>query len=566
MAGKRVVIVGGVAGGAACATRLRRLDEQAQIFVFERGADVSYANCGLPYYVGGVIQNRQQLLVATPERFRDWYNVEVRTRHEIRSIDRASQTVAVANVLTGAVAEVPYDVLVLSTGATSIRPQVSGIDLPGVFSLRSLEDIDRMRTWLERGKAARAVVVGGGFIGLEMAENLVRRGLEVTLLERIDQVMPSMDPEMVAPAHQELRRQGVELRLSTPLTGIESAGDDQLNVIGPVGQRTAADMVVLAVGVRPDVHLAREAGLEIGALGGIRVDEQMRTSDPAVFAVGDAVEVRDYVTGQPTLVPLAGPAARQGRVAADAIAGRRSRFRGSQGTAIVGVFDVTLAATGVSEKRLRQAGTPYQKIYTHSLHHAGYFPGGEMMAVKLLFSPGDGRLLGAQIAGGAGVDKRIDVLAMAIQKGATLEDLEEAELGYAPQYGSAKDPLNIAGFAGANVLRGDVEPVFWSDWQRAQELAESQRPLVVDVRTRPEAAAGAVPGSVNIPLGELRMRLAELPRDREIWVHCGVGQRSYYASRVLKQQGFRVRNLAGGMRSYQMQPIARRAPPAGNVS
>jgi NADPH-dependent 2,4-dienoyl-CoA reductase/sulfur reductase-like enzyme/rhodanese-related sulfurtransferase len=566
MAAKRVVIVGGVAGGAACATRLRRLDEHAEITIYERGADVSYANCGLPYYVGGVISNRQQLLVATPERFRDWYNVEVRTRHEIRAIRRDTRTVEVANVITGATSEVPYDALVLSTGATPVRPRISGIDLPGVFALRSLEDVDRMRAWIEERKAARAAVVGGGFIGLEMTENLVRRGLEVTLFERLDQVMPAMDPEMVVPAQQELRRQGVDLRLSTSLAGIETGDNDHLVVVGPVGQRTAVDIVILAIGVRPDVQLARMAGLEIGTLGGIRVDEQMRTSDPAIFAVGDAVEIRDYVTGQPALVPLAGPAARQGRVAADVIAGRRSRFRGSQGTAIVGVFDVTLATTGVTEKRLQAASVPYEKIYTHSLHHAGYFPGGEMMAVKLLFDPRDGRLLGAQIAGRAGVDKRIDVLAMAIQKGSTLEDLEEAELCYAPQYGSAKDPVNIAGFAGANILHGDVDPVFWSDWQAAQALTEAQRPVVVDVRTRPEAATGAVPGSVNIPLGELRKRLDELPRDREIWVHCGVGQRSYYASRVLKQHGFRVRNLSGGMRSFQMLPVVKPEQPSSVIS
>jgi NADPH-dependent 2,4-dienoyl-CoA reductase/sulfur reductase-like enzyme/rhodanese-related sulfurtransferase len=566
MAGKRVVIVGGVAGGAACATRLRRLDEQAEIFVYERGGDVSYANCGLPYYLGDVIQNRQQLLVATPERFRDWYNIEVRARHEVRTIDRVAQTVEVANVLTGTTATVPYDALVLSTGATPIRPPLPGLDFPGVFTVRSLEDMDRIRAWDAERKPARAVVVGGGFVGLEMTENLVRRGLEVTLMERLGQVMPNMDPEMVTPVQQELRRQGVDLRLSTPLSAIERSTDEELIVVGRVGQRFATDMVVLAMGVRPDVNLARHAGLEIGALGGIRVDEQMRTSDPAIYAVGDAVEIRDYLTGQPTLMPLAGPAARQGRVAADAIAGRLSRFRGSQATAIVGVFDVTLGITGTSESRLRQAGTPYGKIYTHSLHHAGYFPGAEMMALKLLFTPDDGRLLGAQAVGRAGIDKRIDVLSMAIQKGATLGDLEEAELCYAPQYGSAKDPVNIAGFAGANILRGDVEAVFWSDWLVAQQRAPAASPLVVDVRTRAEAAAGAVPGSVNIPLGELRTRLNELPREREIWVHCGVGQRSYYACRVLKQRGFCVKNLAGGMRSYQMQPVVEGEPSARHVS
>jgi len=513
-----------------------------------------------------VIRQRQQLLVATADRFRDWYNVEVRVRHEVRAIDRAAQTVEAVNVLSGSTTTVPYDLLVLSTGAAPIRPQLPGLDFPGVFTVRSLEDMDRLHAWVSERKPARAVVVGGGFIGLEMTENLVRRGLEVTLLERLGQVMPTMDPEMVTPVQQELRRQGVDLRLSTPLSAIERSSNEELVVVGHVGQRISAEIVVLALGVRPDVRLAREAGLEIGALGGIRVDEQMRTSDPAIYAVGDAVEIRDYLTGQPTLVPLAGPAARQGRVAADAIAGRPSRFRGSQATAIVGVFDVTLGSTGASETRLRQADRPYGKIYTHSLHHAGYYPGAEMMALKLLFSPDSGRLLGAQAVGRAGVDKRIDVLAMAIQKGATLSDLEEAELCYAPQYGSAKDPVNIAGFAGANILRGDVEPVFWSDWLIAQQRAPAERPLVVDVRTRAEAAAGAVPGSVNIPLGELRTRLDELPRDREIWVHCGVGQRSYYASRVLKQRGFCVKNLAGGMRSYQMQPVAERESSSGNVS
>lgn len=565
MTGKHVVIVGGVAGGAACATRLRRLDENAQIFVFERGANVSYANCGLPYYLGGVIAQRQSLLVVTPERFRDWYNVEVRTHHEVRRIDCQQRSVEVVNVLTGAANTLPYDALVLSTGAAPIRPPVPGIDLPGVFSLRTLEDVDRMQQWIDERKAARAVVVGGGFIGLEMTENLSRRGIEVTLMERLDQVMPAMDAEMVAPAHEELRRQGVDLRLSTPLAGIEPSGDELL-VIGPHGERLPADLVVLAVGVRPDVGLAREAGLEIGALGGIRVDERMQTSDPAIFAVGDAVELRDVVTGRPALVPLAGPAARQGRVAADVIAGRPSRFRGSQGTAIVAVFDVNLGATGASEKALQAAGIAYQKVYTHSLSHAGYYPGAEMIALKLLFSPTDGRVLGAQAAGKAGVDKRIDVLAMAIQQKATVFDLEEAELCYAPQFGSAKDPVNIAGFASANILRGDVDPRFWSDWQAAQHAAEAERPMLIDVRTAAESMANAVPGAVNIPLGELRMRLGQLPRDREIWVHCGVGQRSYYASRILKQHAFPVRNVSGGMRSYLMQPSPKRDAPPGTVS
>ena len=550
MPSKRILIVGGVAGGAACAARLRRLDETAEIFVYERGPDVSFANCGLPYYLGGVIAERQRLLVATPERFRDWLNVEVRTRLEVESIDRAGRTVLVKNLQTGATTAERYDALVLSPGAVPIRPACSGIDLPGVFTLRNLEDTDRIRAWIEQHRPGRAVVVGGGYIGLEMAENLARRNIEVTLLEMADQVMSPMDPEMVAPAHAELRRHGVDLRLGEGIAGVEPGPDDRLTVISTEDHRLVAGLVILAVGVRPNAELARRAGLEIGSLGGIRVGDQMRTSDPAIWAVGDAVEVRDWITGQWTLCPLAGPAARQGRVAADAICGRPSRFRGTQGTAVVGVFDLTLAITGASEKRLKATGIPYQKSYTHSPDHAGYYPGAEMIAMKLLFDPASGRILGAQAVGRAGVDKRIDVLAAAIQHKATVFDLEEAELCYAPQYGSAKDPVNMAGFVAANILRGDVDVTHWEDWRAVQSAAE-EPPLVVDVRTRGEAAAGAVPGATNIPLGELRTRLDELPRDREIWVHCGVGQRSYYATRILCQHGFRASNLSGGMRSFQ---------------
>ena len=552
MASKRVLIVGGVAGGAACAARLRRLDEKAEIFVFEQGPDVSFANCGLPYYLGGVIRQRQQLLVATPERFRDWLNVEIRVHREVRKIRRAERTIEVHNVESGVRSTERYDALVLSPGASPIRPRWPGVDLPGIFTLRSLDDTDRIAGWLDQKRPARAVVVGGGYIGLEMTENLGRRGIEVVLLELGDQVMPPMDPEMVAPVHAELRRQGVELHLGDGVVGFEPAAGDRLTVVTQKGQRFVAAVVILCVGVRPSVELAREAGLEIGAMGGIRVDEQMRTSDPAIWAAGDAVEVRDFVTGQWTLVPLAGPAARQGRVAADAICGRDSKFRGVQGTAVVGIFDLTLAMTGASEKRLQAAGISFAKSYTHSSHHASYYPGAEMMTIKLLFAPDTGRILGAQAVGKAGVEKRIDVLAMAIQKGATVYDLEDAELCYAPQYGSAKDPVNMAGFVAANALRGDVDVAHWEDWQDRLDRG-AEPPLVLDVRTRAEAA-GAVPGAVNIPLGEIRTRMSELPRDREIWVHCGVGQRSYYATRILRQNGFRVRNLSGGMRTFQAVP------------
>ncbi len=551
MARKRILIVGGVAGGASCAARLRRMDEHAEIFVFERGNDVSFANCGLPYYIGGVIRERQRLLVATPERFRDWLNVEVRTNHEVQKIDRAARTIEVRNVQTGATSTERYDFLVLSPGAMPIRPPLPGIDLPGVFTLRNMDDMDRISAWLDQRRPSRAVVVGAGYIGLEMMENLSHRGLELTVLEQADQVMPVADAEMTQPIWAELQRQGVEVHLSDGVTRFESGPADRLTVTTQSKQRVIAGVVVLSIGVRPDTRLAQQAGLEIGSTGGIRVDDQMRTSDPSIFAVGDAVEVRDYVTGQPALIALAGPANRQGRIAADVICGRDVRYRGTQGTSVVGLFGMTLAMTGPTEKTLRRLGTPYQKSYTHSLDHASYYPGAEMITTKLLFAPDSGRLLGAQAVGKVGVDKRIDVLAMAIEKQATVYDLEEAELCYAPQFGSAKDPVNMAGFVAANILRGDVDVVHWSDLDAVQSQG-GPAPLVVDVRTQSEtAAAGAVPGTVNIPLGELRQRLNELPRDREVWVHCGVGQRSYYAARILQQHGFRVRNLSGGFRSYQ---------------
>jgi len=549
MASRRVLIVGGVAGGASCATRLRRLDEHAEIFIFERGPDVSFANCGLPYYVGGVIQERQKLLLVSPERFRDWFKIEVRIRHAVRQIDRGAKTIQVENLQTGATSVEPYDHLVLSTGASPIRPKLPGVELPGIFTVRNLEDVDGINAWILHRKAARAVVVGGGFLGLEMAENLARRRMEVSLLEMRDQVMPGMDQELVAPVHDELRRQGVDLALGQAVAGFEAAPEGRITVVTQAGQRHTGGVVILAMGVRPDVQLARSAGLEIGSLGGMRVDDQMRTTDPAIFAVGDAVEIRDFITGQPAIVPLAGPANRQGRTAADVIAGRDVHFRGVQATSVVGVFDLTLAMTGATEKALRRADIPFEKSYTHSLHRAGYYPGGEMMMLKLLVAPDTGRILGAQAVGKAGVEKRVDVLALAIQKQATVYDLEEAELCYAPQYGSAKDPINMAGFVAANILRGDVQPAQWSDWLTPR-AAGQETPVVLDVRNREEAAAGAVPGSINIPLGELRSRLGELPRNSEIWVHCGVGQRGYYAARILRQHGFDVRNLSGGFRTY----------------
>jgi len=551
MTSKRVIIVGGVAGGASCAARLRRLDEQAEITMFERTGNVSFANCGMPYYLGGVIARREQLLVASPERFRDFFNVEVRTGHEVTRIDREAKTVQVTNLGTGREETCPYDCLVLAPGAAPVRPNLPGIDLPGIFTLRTLDDADRINAWIEERSVTQAVIVGGGYVGLEMAECLSRRGIEVAILEQLGQLMPPMDAEMLAPLYETLAKQGVEVHLNEGAAVFENAADGSLRVVGQSGKKYRADMVLLATGVKPDVKLAQEAGLEIGALGGIRVDEQMRTSDASIWAVGDAVEVRDYVTGQWSLVPLAGPAGRQARVAAEAICGRPARFRGTQGTAVVGVFDLVLAMTGASEKTLRRAGLRYEKSYTHSTDHAGYYPGAQMMAIKLLFSPDDGRVLGAQAVGGAGVARRIDVVAMAIQKQATVYDLEEAQLCYAPQFGSARDAVNIAGSVAANILRGDVEVAHWENVP--EKYSGDRQPLILDVRTAGEYAQAAVPGTINIPLGELRTRLGELPQDKEIWVHCGVGQRSYYAVRILRQHGFRVRNLSGGLRTYNMR-------------
>ncbi len=547
MVSRRVVIVGGVAGGASCAARLRRLDENAEIFIFERGGYVSFANCGMPYYIGGVIAPRQRLLVATPERFRDYFNVEVRVNHEVESIDRQNKLVQVRSLQSGARFTRPYDTLVLSPGARPIVPQVPGVDLPGVFSLRLLEDAEQIFRWLQGKKVHHAVVVGGGYIGLEMAENLVHRGISTVIVEAADQLMVSLDPEMTPPIHSVLTTHDVKVRLNSPLRAIEETANG-LQVVAGDDARFPCQIVILATGVRPDIHLAAEAGLEIGELGGIRVDEQMRTTrDPAIWAVGDAVEVKDVITGEYTRVPLAGPASRQARVAADAICGRPSRFRGVQGTAAVGLFNLVIAQTGANEKKLKRLNIPYTVSYTHSADHATYYPAAAILTMKLLFSPDSGRILGAQAVGGHGVDKRIDVIAAFIQKGGTVYDLEEAELCYAPQFGSARDPVNIAGFVAGNILRQDVIPAYWSDWNDAQsELA----PLVLDVRTPGEHAAGAPPGAINIPLGELRSRLHELPRDREIWVHCGVGQRSYYAQRILTQRGYRARNLSGGYSSW----------------
>jgi NADPH-dependent 2,4-dienoyl-CoA reductase/sulfur reductase-like enzyme/rhodanese-related sulfurtransferase len=541
----KLVIVGGVAGGASGAARARRLSEDAHIVLFERGPDVSFANCGLPYYLGGEIAERDKLLVVPPERLRSRYKLDVRTRSSVEAIDRRAKTVRVRDLVSGREYEETYDKLILAPGAAPVRPALPGIDLPGIFTLRNLQDMDRIKERLDLG-IRQAVVIGAGFIGLELVENLVRRGIATTVVELQDQVLPPFDREMTTPIAAELASKGVALLLGQSAAAFEQ-GPEGLLVRLKSGQQLPAQVVIVGVGVRPENTLAVAAGLEVGPRGGIRVNEHLQTSDPDIYAVGDAIEVKDFVTGEATQVPLAGPANRQGRLAADHAFGRASRYRGTQGTAVVRVFGLTAALTGASEKTLRRLGRLYRKVVIHPANHAGYFPGAQSMTLKVLFEPGGGKVLGAQAVGGEGVDKRIDVLAVAIQAGMTVFDLEEMELAYAPQYGSAKDPVNMAGFVAAGLLRGDQPQV------GTEDLAGVERPpWLLDVRTPSEFAAGHVPGAVNIPVDELRGRLGEVPRDRPLVVYCQVGQRGYLAVRILRQAGLPAANLAGGFKAYQL--------------
>jgi NADPH-dependent 2,4-dienoyl-CoA reductase/sulfur reductase-like enzyme/rhodanese-related sulfurtransferase len=532
------------------------LDEKAEILMVERGAYVSYANCGLPYHVGGTIEEEESLLVASEQMFRNVLAVDCRTRCEVIGISPVEKTVELKNHDTGVVTTEIYDKLVLSPGAAPIRPPLPGIDLPGIFSVRTVPDARHIREWLERdmtpGKKGtdpkRAVVVGGGFIGLEMVENLVHRGLDVTVIEKLNQVMPPLDPEMAKIVERYLTKNRVKLELNDGVAGFQKSPEGALEVLTTSGKRHQADIVILAIGVRPETTLAKLAGLEIGQRGGIRVDEHMRTSQPDIFAVGDAVEVKDFVTGQWMLIPLAGPANRQGRIAAEVIAGRDSRYRGTQGTSICQVFEGVVAQTGASEKLLTQIGDKdFEKIYLYPNSHAGYYPGAKMLSIKVLFRQSDGRLLGAQVLGEDGVPERINSFAVAIQMGATVYDLEEAELCYAPPFGSAKDPVNFAGMLAANYLRGDMPIAHW-------DSVGDQ--FLLDVRNPSELAVESIPGALNIPLPQLRSRLAELPRDREIAVFCRSAQRSYYATRILLQNGFKVRNISGAMLSRSHSSLA----------
>jgi len=540
--------VGGGAGGASCAARARRLSEEAEIIIFERGPHISFANCGLPYYVGDIITEGKKLLVATPDLFRKRFNIQVRTQNNVTAINRDKREIEVEDLKTSTKYREKYDALVLAPGAAPIRPPLPGINLPGIYSLRTVSDSRDIRDWIARNNAKRAVIVGGGFVGLEMAENLVGRGLSVTIIEMQDHVMPALNYEMATPIHEHLRANGVSLHLRDAVTEFGQNDEGSLAVKTKSGGTFITDLVILSIGVRPEVDIAREAGLEIGGRGGIRVDDRMQTSDDHIWAVGDAIEVRDFVSGEWTVPPLAGPANRQGRIAADNILGRDSTFRGAQATAICGVFGMTVASTGLTENalvRLKEngRGMDYAKIYLSPGHHVSYYPGQSRIFMKMVFSKEDGRVLGAQAVGQQGVDKRIDVISMAIQYRATVYDLEEAELGYAPQYGAAKDPINMAGMVAANVLRDDAPLAPWEDIKHTDAL-------ILDVRTPSEYRSDHIEGAINIPLNDLRSRLHELQPGREIWAYCVVGQRSYYATRILRLNGFNARNLSGGMNTF----------------
>ena len=539
----KLLIVGGVAGGASAATRARRLSETSEIILFERGPDVSFANCGLPYYISGEIADRNKLLVTTPERLRSRFNLDVRTQTEILRIERARKCVVARDLRTGTEYEETYDKLILAPGAAPLRPPLPGIDLPGIHTLRNLGDVDRIKQAVDSG-VQRAIVIGAGFIGIELLENFIRKGISCTLVELQTQILPPLDAEMTTPLYEALLSKGVSVRLGDSADSFEAASDG-IAVKLKSGEILTAQLVILGIGVRPENKLAVEAGLSVGPRGGIQVNDSLQTADADIYAVGDAIEVRDVISGGPTQVPLAGPANRQGRLAADHIFGRTVKYRGTQGTAILGFFSHTAAMTGASEKVLQRNKTPYRKIYIHPAHHAGYYPGAEGFSLKLLFDPTSGRIWGAQAVGGAGVDKRIDILAVAIQAGMTVFDLEEMELAYAPQFGSAKDPVNMAGFVAGGLVRGDHPQ------RDLESLSTSTESLfLLDVRTTPEFSQGSIPGAMNIPVDDLRSRLGELPRNQEIAVYCQVGQRGYLATRILMQAGFNVKNLGGGYRTY----------------
>ncbi|MCG6235295.1 FAD-dependent oxidoreductase [Vibrio furnissii] len=560
----KIVIIGGVAGGASAAARARRLSEDAQIIMFERGPFVSFANCGLPYHIGGDIKERANLLLQTPESFLARFNVDVRVMNDVVRINRAEKTITVRNLLDQSEYEESYDFLLLSPGAGPIVPPIPGLDNPLTHSLRNIPDMDRILETIQMNQPDHATVIGGGFIGLEMMEAFHQLGIKTTLIEMADQVMTPVDREMAGFAHAEIRAKGIDLRLGVALQAVEfkpttsmpsiDSGENtehqhmsgELDLTLSNGETLTTDILIMAIGVRPETKLAAEAGLHIGALGGIETNESLQTSDPSIYAVGDAIEEKDFVTGQSTLVPLAGPANRQGRMAADNMLGRRETYQGTQGTAICKIFDLAVASTGKNEKQLKRAGIEYEKVYVHTASHASYYPGAEIVSFKMLFDPTSGKIFGAQAVGKDGIDKRIDVMAVAQRAGMTVEQLQHLELTYAPPYGSAKDVINQAAFVATNLMKGDAKAIHFDE---IDSLTDDQ--LLLDVRNPGELDnVGYLPGAINIPVDQLRQRMNELPKDKEIIIYCQVGLRGNVAYRQLVNNGYKARNLLGGYRTY----------------
>jgi NADPH-dependent 2,4-dienoyl-CoA reductase/sulfur reductase-like enzyme/rhodanese-related sulfurtransferase len=560
----KIVIIGGVAGGASAAARARRLSEDAQIIMFERGPFVSFANCGLPYHIGGDIKERANLLLQTPESFLARFNVDVRVMNEVVRINRADKTITVRNLLDQSEYEESYDFLLLSPGAGPIVLPIPGLDNPLTHSLRNIPDMDRILETIQMNQPDHATVIGGGFIGLEMMEAFHQLGIKTTLIEMADQVMTPVDREMAGFAHAEIRAKGIDLRLGVALQAVEfkpatsmpsiDSGENiehqhmngELDLTLSNGETLTTDILIMAIGVRPETKLAAEAGLQIGELGGIYTNEHMQTSDPNIYAVGDAIEEKDFVTGQSTLVPLAGPANRQGRMAADNMLGRSETYQGTQGTAICKIFDLAVASTGKNEKQLKRAGIEYEKVYVHTASHASYYPGAEIVSFKMLFDPKSGKIFGAQAVGKDGIDKRIDVMAVAQRAGMTVEQLQHLELTYAPPYGSAKDVINQAAFVATNIMKGDAKAIHFDE---IDSLTDEQ--VLLDVRNPGELQnVGYLPGAINIPVDQLRQRMNELPKDKEIIIYCQVGLRGNVAYRQLVNNGYKARNLLGGYRTY----------------
>ena len=538
----KTIIIGGVAGGATAAARLRRLDEHAQIIILERGEFVSFANCGLPYYIGGSITEKGNLTLQTPESFLSRFNIDVRTLSNAAGIDPERKTVTVEDLRTGKTYEESYDKLILSPGAEPIRPSIEGANSPNVFTLRNIPDTIRIKEYMETAYPHSAVVVGGGYIGVEMAENLAMAGLKVSVVELADHLIAPLDFDMAADVHRYIKSKGIKLYLNNGVTAIRGN-----KVVLQKGE-LAADMVILAVGVRPETKLAKACGIQTNARGSILVNQNMQTNIPDIYAVGDAVEVEDFITKTPAFIPLAGPANKQGRIAADHIAGYPSAYKGTQGSAVLKLFDMTIATTGINEKAAKAAGIDYDKTYTYSGSHASYYPGASMMSIKALWDKKTLRLIGAQIVGFDGVDKRLDVLATAIRFGAKITDLAELELCYAPPFGSAKDPVNMLGFVAENVVSGKVKQFFWHD---VENLPRDGSVTLLDTRTLLEVGRGKIEGFMHIPVDSLRSRIHEIPKEKPVYVHCHSGLRSYIACRILSGYGFECYNLAGGWRLYE---------------